>query len=72
VSVAFRIDEVDEGARRWAWTVRRSPLTVRLQHGVRGDGDGSRTWLTIDAPLPVVLAYAPIARFALRHLVADR
>jgi hypothetical protein len=71
VSADFHVDEVDETARRWSWTVRRFVLTVRLQHGVLADGDGSRTWLTIDAPLPVVLAYAPIARFALRRLVAD-
>ncbi len=70
VSVAFRIDEVDESARRWSWTVHRGPLTVRLHHGVRPDGDGTRTWLTIDAPLPVVLGYAPLAQLALRKLVA--
>jgi hypothetical protein len=70
VSVAFRIDDVDESARRWSWTVRPKPLTVRLHHGVRPDGVGSRTWLTIEAPFPVVLAYAPLAQFALRKLVA--
>lgn len=70
VSADFVIDSVDEDARRWAWTVRRRPLTVHLQHGVRSDGDGCRTWLTVDAPLPIVLAYPLIAQLALRRLVA--
>lgn len=70
VSVGFVIDDVDDAGRRWSWTVRRGPLRVRLHHGVHTDGDGARTWLTVDAPLPVVLGYTPIARFALRRLVA--
>ena len=70
VSADFRIREVDEQARRWAWTVRRGPLTVRLQHGVRSAAQGSATWLIIDAPLPVAVAYAPLAWLAMRRLVA--
>lgn len=71
VSADFHVDSVEEQARRWAWTVRRGPLTVRLRHGVRErDGGGSTTWLAIDAPLPVAAGYAPIAYLALRRLVA--
>ena len=70
IAVHFVIDAVDEAARRWSWTVHRGPLRVRLQHGVRARPTGCATWLTIDAPLPVVLGYAPLARFALGRLVA--
>jgi hypothetical protein len=69
-SADFEVDEVDETARRWSWTVRRRPLTVRLEHGVQEDKIGSATWLTIDGPLPFVVPYAPIAQSALRRLVA--
>lgn len=71
VSADFRIRDVDEQARRWTWTVRRGPLTVRLQHGVKAAAEGSATWLIIDAPLPVAVAYAPLAWLAMRRLVAD-
>ena len=71
VSVRFVVDEVDEGARRWAWTVHRGPLSMRLQHGVRArERGGSATWLSIDAPLPVAVGYVPMAYLALRRLVA--
>src|SRR5579875_2472652 len=71
VSADFHVDAVDEQARRWAWTVRRGPLTVRLRHGVRErDGGGSSTWLAIDTVLPVALGYAPLAYLTLRRLVA--
>jgi hypothetical protein len=70
VSATFVVDAVDEAARRWSWTVRRGPLRLRLQHGVRERPSGCTTWLTIDAPLPVALGYAPLARFALGRLVA--
>jgi hypothetical protein len=70
VSAAFVVDAVDEAAKRWAWTVRRGPLTVRLQHGVRANGKGgSATWLSIDAPLPIAVGYVPLAYLAIRKLV---
>ncbi len=70
VSANFVVDAVNEAARRWSWTVRRGPLRLRLQHGVRERPTGCASWLTIEAPLPVVLGYAPLARFALGRLVA--
>ncbi len=70
VRLDFEIDSVDEAARRWSWHVWRGPLRLRLQHGVRAHGSGSRTWLTVEGPLPVVIGYAPIARLALGRLVA--
>lgn len=70
VFVDFEIDEVDEPRRRWSWTVRRGPLRLALEHSIFARPRGSRTSLRVDGPLPVVLAYAPIAQFALRRLVA--
>jgi hypothetical protein len=49
--------------------VRRGPLTVRLQHGVRERDGGSTTWLSIDAPLPIAVGYVPLAYVAIRKLV---
>ena len=69
----FWIEDVDEAARRWTWTVRRGPLTLVLEHGVEtagaGVGAGSRTWLAIRGPAPVVVPYLPLARYALHRLV---
>lgn len=70
VPVTFTVREVDEAARRWSWTVQVGPVRLRLQHGVRERPEGCTTWLTIIGPLPVVLGYAPFARFALGRLVA--
>lgn len=70
VRASFTVDSVDEAARRWSWTVRRFPITVRLEHAVHKQGGGSATSLRIDGPLPVVVAYAPVARLALQLLVS--
>ncbi|SHF51244.1 Polyketide cyclase / dehydrase and lipid transport [Jatrophihabitans endophyticus] len=70
VSVDFVIETVDEQARRWTWTVRRWPVTIRLEHAVTKRGGGSATSLRLDGPLPVVVAYAPLARLALQRLVS--
>lgn len=68
----FVVASVDETARRWSWTVQRWPLTLRLEHAVTKKGGGSATSLRIDGPLPVVVAYAPIAQFALQRLVSKQ
>lgn len=70
--VDFTVDSVDESARTWSWTVRPAPLgwpELHLAHGVTARGSGSETWLEVTGPLPVVLAYLPIARLALYRLV---
>jgi len=76
----FTVDEVDERARTWSWTVSpvgpvrlpRQLPTVRLHldHAVvaRPDG-GSLTTLDVSGPTLVVMAYAPVALIALRRLV---
>lgn len=69
VWVDFTIDSWDDAARRWSWTVRRGPLTVRLDHGVDPRGTGSETWVRVHALLPIALGYAPLAKYALHRLV---
>ena len=67
--VPFRVLEVDERARRWTWEARIGPVVLHLEHGVEARGSGSRTWLTVRGPWPVLIAYAPLARLALHRLV---
>ncbi|MEU6389552.1 SRPBCC family protein [Streptomyces sp. NPDC046939] len=69
-AVAFVITSVDVEARTWSWRVAAGPFRMRLWHAVRPHGvSGAATELTVEGPLPVVLAYAPLARYALRRLV---
>ena len=70
LGIPFRVLAVDEAAREWAWEARLGPLRLRLEHGVTAHLTGSSTWLKVHGPLPVILAYAPVARFALGRLVA--
>lgn len=71
VRARFRVTAVDERARTWAWSVRCGPVRVHLAHGVEPTpgASGTTTWLRLTGPAPVVLAYAPLARAALRRLV---
>ncbi|MGN6605415.1 MAG: SRPBCC family protein [Jatrophihabitans sp.] len=69
VRVPFVIDEVDEAARRWTWHVPLGPVRIRLVHWIEPAGGGSRTGLAMHGPLPLLLGYAPLARFALGRLV---
>ncbi|MDO5736323.1 MAG: hypothetical protein Q4P15_07595 [Propionibacteriaceae bacterium] len=69
----FRIDAVDVAARTWSWSVRSGPIRVSFVHGVDAAPPGSRhvsvAWLTMHGLWPVVLGYAPIARYSLGRLV---
>ena len=68
--VPFVVEAVDDGALRWAWMPGVDPVRVRMRHGVDPGRRGSSAWVEIAAPQPLALAYAPIARMALRRLVA--
>ena len=70
IAVTFMVDDVDEDARTWSWSVRVGLIRLKLRHDVVADGPGSRTRLWIAGPFPVVVAYVPIAALALRRLVA--
>ena len=67
--VDFTVLAVDEAAHEWEWRARVGPLSLRLEHGVEAEGSGSRTWLRVHGPLPLVVGYAPVARLALGRLV---
>lgn len=68
--VSFVVTEVDDDTRLWTWRVRAGLITLVLEHGVESHGSGVRAWARVSGPLPVVLAYAPLARLALGRLVA--
>lgn len=70
IRVPFRILDVDAVARRWSWRVGVGPFGLRMEHGVDDVADGSRAWVRIHAPRLLVLPYAPVARWALRQVVA--
>lgn len=69
----FHIDAVDEAAHTWSWSVRSGPLRVSFEHGVDpaipGSGTESVAWLVTYGLWPVVLGYAPVARYCLGKLV---
>jgi hypothetical protein len=70
VRVRFVVDQVDDAARSWSWSVRLGPIPLRLQHIVETDAnDGTLTSLAVSGPLPVVLSYLPFAQLALNRLV---
>ncbi|MGV9559470.1 SRPBCC family protein [Streptomyces sp. NPDC003401] len=69
VRVAFTVEDVDHDRRTWTWRVRLGPIRLRLHHDVQAHGYGSTTGLTMEGPRPALLAYAPLARLALRRLV---
>ncbi|GAA2158676.1 polyketide cyclase/dehydrase/lipid transport protein [Humibacillus xanthopallidus] len=69
VQVPFEVLEVDEAAMTWTWRVRAVLAELTLEHSVTPEGGGCRTDLTIIGPVPLVVGYAPVARFALTRLV---
>ncbi|HSO69414.1 MAG TPA: hypothetical protein VLQ67_07210 [Arachnia sp.] len=73
VVAAFRVDAVDGAARTWSWSVRSGRLRLSFEHGVDaaapGSGHASVAWLVVHGPWPVILGYAPIARYSLGRLV---
>lgn len=81
LEVPFTVESVDEAARRWVWSVRPTRAgvalpgllqhlgTMRLEHEVAPSGRGTLTTLIVTGAPPVVLAYAPVAEWALRRLV---
>jgi Polyketide cyclase / dehydrase and lipid transport len=73
VSVDFTIDDVDPDLRAWAWTVRRGPLAVHMEHHVLPvPGGGSRaTMRVVGAPAVPLQPYRLLAVPALRRLVHD-
>ena len=70
VPLPFTIDAVDPAARSWSWTVGVGPIRMHLHHWVtEGPDGGTTTGLRTTGPAPLVLAYAPLAQWALHRLV---
>ena len=69
----FSIDAVDVARRSWAWSVRVGPLRLSFEHGVEVAASESKhastAWLVVHGPWPVLMAYAPVARYSLGRLV---
>jgi hypothetical protein len=70
--VSFAVTAVDAKRRRWSWNALFGPFRLSFDHGVEAQGAGSGTWLTMHGPLPILVLYAPFARFALHRLVRTR
>lgn len=68
--VPFTVTSCRPADRTWSWQVRLGPVTLDLDHAVYAAGSGTRTTLTLTGPALVLSAYAPLARHALRRLVA--
>jgi hypothetical protein len=68
--VPFTILDVVDDERRWSWRVGLGPAAVVMEHGVEALDVGSRAWVRIAVPAVLAAPYAPLARLALRRLVA--
>ncbi len=71
VRLPFTVETVDPATRSWSWTVTAGPVRLHLHHWVTdGPDGGTTTGLRTSGPAPVVLAYAPLAQWALNRLVS--
>ena len=69
--VVFAVDDVDEVARAWRWTVRSGPVALHLGHEILArPGGGTVATLELEGPAPAVLGYLVPATVALKRLVA--
>lgn len=66
--VPFVVEEVDDDARTWRWTVRVAGTAVSMTHDLTATPRGTRAGLTVHGPAIVALAYRLPARVALRRL----
>lgn len=69
IVAVFRIESVDHEARAWSWSVRSGPLRLAFEHGVDDADGGSEAWVVIHALWPIILGYAPVARWSMGRLV---
>jgi hypothetical protein len=69
--VRFTVLDVDESGpvRAWSWVAVAAGVRLTLHHTVEATAAGTRTGLRVEGPAPVVAAYLPVARRALRRLV---
>ncbi|MBA2953136.1 hypothetical protein GON03_02355 [Nocardioides sp. MAH-18] len=72
LAVDYEVVEVDAGLRSWSWDVMVGRARVRMHHHVLPTAEGgSRALMQVHGPAAVpAQAYRPVARAALRRLVA--
>ena len=72
LAVDYEVIEVDAGMRAWSWEVLVGRVRVRMHHYVLPTAEGgTRALMQVQGPLAVpAQAYRPLARAALRRLVA--
>src|SRR5689334_23660386 len=72
LAVDYEVVEVDPGLRVWSWDVRVGRARARMHHSVLPTAaGGSRALVQVHGPGAVpAQAYRPVARAALRRLVA--
>jgi len=70
VAVPFEVTAVHASAHDWTWTVRGLGATLHMRHTLEETAGGTRAGLVIEGPPLVAIGYAPVARFALRRLLA--
>lgn len=69
LSVPFRIDDVDDAAHTWSWTVTAAGARLWMHHDLGAREDGTVAGLTVQGPAPIVLTYPLVAGIALRRLL---
>jgi len=67
--VSFTVTDLNEADRHWSWQAGVGPIRVGLSHRVVAAATGTRTELELTGPAVVLIAYAPLAQFALQRLV---
>src|SRR4051794_27731736 len=72
LALDYEVIEVDDGLRVWSWEVAIGRARIRMRHYVLPTTDGgSRAVMQVHGPAAVpAQAYRPVARAALRRLVA--
>lgn len=74
VPARFEVLSVDPEARSWSWAVRVGPVELVLHHSLIAQAGGcaapgTAAGITMTGPWPVLRAYRPLMRRALRRLV---
>jgi hypothetical protein len=75
VPARFEILHVNLADRSWSWVVRVGPVRLALHHDViacHGDdgAPGTLARIRMEGPWPVLVAYRPLMRWAMRRLVS--
>lgn len=71
VPARFAVVSVDPGNFAWAWTVWVGPIRLELHHDLVAVEGTTLARIRLAGPRPVLLAYRPLMRWAMRRLVSD-